>query len=273
MGVRPSLSTARAIGMLETGQSSRSVDRQFGVHHSTIVQLKDRFPTTALVQDRPRCGRPRKRASVQDRLVKHLTLWNRKITARTLQTNLQRATGIRVSDQTIRNRLRAENLRSRKAAFRIPLTPRHRRVRLEWCWRHSRCNLRQWSQVCFIDESRFNVRSNDGRFRGNRREGERYANVNFRQHDRYGGGSIMVWGGNTLNKRTQLYVANSNLNGNRYLNEILRPIILLFLTNIGQNADFQHDNARPHRARAVKDFIQKNNIVRMFTGFESNRAY
>ena len=122
MGVRPSLSQSdrsRAIGMLEAGQSSRSVARQFGVHHSTIIRLKDRFLTTGSVQDRPRCGRPRKTTSGQDRLLKNLTLRNRTITARALQTDLHRAAGIRVSDQTIRNRLRAVNLRSRKAAVRI----------------------------------------------------------------------------------------------------------------------------------------------------------
>ena len=266
MGRRPSLSPndrAMAVGMLDAGQSARDVARRFGVSHSTILRLNERFQTTRSVKDRPRSGRPKKTTLAQDRYLRNLTLRTRVITARSLQGCFQRATGIRVSDQTVRNRLRAANLRSYRPALRTPLTNGHRRVRRDWCRRHVRWNLRQWSTVYFSDESRFNVKFNDGRIRVYRRKGERYCDVNVMPYNRYGGGSIMVWAGVTLHRRTQLYILNGNLNAARYINEILRPIALPFLRNRGPNAVFQDDNARPHRARVVNDFIGNNNIRRM----------
>jgi hypothetical protein len=40
-------------------------------------------------------------------------------------------------------------------------------------------------------------------------------------------------------------------------------LVLSFLQQIGPNAVFQDDNARPHRGRIVNDFVRTNNISRM----------
>jgi hypothetical protein len=53
------------------------------------------------------------------------------------------------------------------------------------------------------------------------------------------------------------YIVNGNLNSQRYIDEILRPLVLSFLQQIGPNAVFQDDNARPHRGRIVNDFWKK----------------
>jgi hypothetical protein len=45
---------------------------------------------------------------------------------------------------------------------------------------------------------------------------------------RFYGGSVIVWEGITFNRRTQLYVINGNLNPQRYIDEILRPIVMPF---------------------------------------------
>jgi hypothetical protein len=49
------------------------------------------------------------------------SLRNRTLNARTLTHELRTADGVNDSDQTIRNRLRARNLRPRRPAVRIPL--------------------------------------------------------------------------------------------------------------------------------------------------------
>ena len=73
----------------------------------------------------------------------------------------------------------------------------------------------------------------------------------------------MVWGGFSLNTRTPLYHVQGNLTGLRYQDEILGPLVLLALNNIGPGAVLQDDNARPHRARVVRDFLHQNNVVSM----------
>ena len=153
------------------------------------------------VRNRPRSGRPRSTTNREDRYITNMALRQRTTTARRLRDNLRTATGTRVSDQTIRNRLRANNLRCRRQAVRPPLLPRHRTARRHWCTLHLRWERVQWGRVMFTDESRFSIQFNDGRVRVYRRPGERFADVNDRQRHRFGGGSVMgrridpSWGG------------------------------------------------------------------------------
>ena len=62
----------------------------------------------------------------------------------------------------------------------------------------------------------------------------------------------MVWGGISVRSRTELLVLNGTLTGQRYINEVLQPVVLPFV--------LQDDNARPHWARIVQQFLQQNNV-------------
>ena len=54
-----------------------------------------------------------------------------------------------------------------------------------------------------------------------------------------------------------------NLIGICYRDEILQPFVVPALQQIGPNAVFQDDNARPHRCVAVHAFIQQEDINQM----------
>ena len=103
-----------------------------------------------------------------------------------------------VSDQTVRNRLHDAGMRARRPAIRIPLSVNHRRARREWCQEHHAWDEEDWESVLFTDESKFCLDFTDGRRRVWRRKGERYHDATIEEHDRYGGGSVMVWGGISL---------------------------------------------------------------------------
>ena len=163
-----------------------------------------------------------------------------------------------MSDQTIRNHLRANNLRCRRQAVRPPLPPHHRTARRHWCTLHLWWQRVQWRRVMFTDESRFSIQFNNGGVRVYRRPGERFTDVNVRQHHQFGGGSVMVWGGISIHHRTPLYVVDGNLTGIRYLNEIIRPLVLPGLQQIGSGAVLQDDNAR-----VVTNFLRQQGIARM----------
>ena len=49
----------RAVGMLQTGMSSRAVARALNLFHSTILRLWTLFQQTGDVSERPKIGRPR----------------------------------------------------------------------------------------------------------------------------------------------------------------------------------------------------------------------
>ena len=54
-----------------------------------------------------------------------------------------------------------------------------------------------------------------------------------------------------------------NLNGQRFIDEILRPHVVPYLLQMGQNAIFQDENARPHYAGIVSNFLQLNGVQRL----------
>ena len=112
----------RAIGMLTAGISARDVARHFQRHESTISRLLNKFQQTANVGDRPRSGRPRKTTLREYRFLTTSSRRNRFLPCRKLGRLLRNATGTRVCDRTLRNRLHAARLKACRPYIGIPLT-------------------------------------------------------------------------------------------------------------------------------------------------------
>lgn len=245
-----------AIGRLDAGESRTAVARAFHVSPSTISRLWDRYQQHGSTRDLPRSGRPRVTTPGQDRYIRVRHLRERLTTATSTAAAIP---GLRrISDQTVRNRLREVGIRARRPVRGVILTPQHRRLRLQWCQIHRQWPQLRWRQVWFSDESRFLLRRHDGRCRVYRRRGERYAANCVQEVDRFGGGSVMVWAAISHTGRTDLVHVQGNLNAQGYIDQILRPHIVPVMANA--NAVFQHDNARPHTARLTTAFLQNNNI-------------
>ena len=126
--------------------------------------------------------------------------------------------------------------------------------------------VRQWRRVFFTDESRFTLFRADGRRRLYRRRGERFAYARVFERDRYGGGSVMVWGGISHGVKSPLIVVLGNLTAVRYRDEILRLVAEPLVQQ--HQMIFQHDNARPHVARVCQDFLANNNMATVQSRFE-----
>ncbi|KAJ8348305.1 hypothetical protein SKAU_G00268940 [Synaphobranchus kaupii] len=142
-------------------------------------------------------------------------------------------------------------MRARRPVVGPVLTAQHRAARLAFAREHQNWQVRHWCPVLFTDESRFTLSTCDRRESVWRRRGERYAACNIIQHDWFGGGSVMVWGGISLEGRTNLHVlANGTLTAVRYRDEILRPIVRPYAGAVGPGFLLVQDNARPHVARA-----------------------
>ena len=116
----------------------------FGVAKSAMSRLLQRFNATQSVNDRRHSGHPRTTTRQQDNYIRNITLRNRRITARALLHQLRAATGVNISDQAVRNRLRAGNLRSRRPAVLTTLTQHHRLARCDRCHQHIQWTRQQW---------------------------------------------------------------------------------------------------------------------------------
>jgi hypothetical protein len=67
-----------------------------------------------------------------------------------------------------------------------------------------------------------------------------------------------LWYGISYVQQTQLHFIDGNLNGQRYRDEILRPIVVSFIRC--HHLMFQHDNARLHVARICAQFLEAENV-------------
>ncbi|GFV48311.1 transposable element Tcb1 transposase [Trichonephila clavipes] len=67
--------------------------------------------------------------------------------------------------RAIRRRLAEGHLGSRCPLRVLPLTPTHRRLRLEWCRARGNWTAAEWNQIVIGDESRFNLISDYNRVR------------------------------------------------------------------------------------------------------------
>ena len=127
---------AQVVQLLQDGSSVRLVARRFGVSPSAVSRAWRRFRETGQYTRRAGQGRRRATTPRQDR---HLVLTARRlgfVNARSLQNELRRATGVEISDQTVRNRLHRSLLRSRRPFVGVILTPRHRAARLDFAREH-----------------------------------------------------------------------------------------------------------------------------------------
>ena len=90
--------------------------------------------------------------------------------------------------------------------------------------------------VLFTDESRFCVDFTDRRARVWRMPNERFAPVCVAEHDRFGGGSVMVWAGICAQGKTDLHVIdNGTLTALRYVKEILDVYVRPYAVAVGEN--------------------------------------
>ena len=137
-------------------------------------------------------------------------------------------------------------------------------MRLAWARDHVTWTQNDWAPVLFTDESRFCVDFTDRRARVWRMPNERFAPVCVAEHDRFGGGSVMVWAGISAQGKTDLHVIdNGTLTALRYVNEILDVYVRPYAGAVGENFILMNDNVRAHKARITDQYLEQATIVRM----------
>ncbi|MCJ8738611.1 hypothetical protein PDJAM_G00037760 [Pangasius djambal] len=124
---------------------------------------------------------------------------------------------------------------------------------------HNYCDrvYAQWSAKVDID-CKFNL----GKPLLLRNQKTNVLSVNFnKQHDRFGGGSVMVWGGISMEGRTDLYrLDNGTLTAIRYRDEILGPIVRPYAGAVGPGFLLVHYNARAHVGKVCRQFLEDEGI-------------
>ncbi|GFX90620.1 uncharacterized protein TNCV_3194381 [Trichonephila clavipes] len=97
------------------------------------------------------------------------------------------------------------------------------------------------------------------RFRTSAHPGERsrYHQSNTVERHSYRVGGIMVWAGISLGSYTDLHVfQGGTLTGVRYRDAIIDPYVQPYAGAIGNDFNLMDDNARPHRAVTVEEYLE-----------------
>ncbi|GFV60921.1 transposable element Tcb2 transposase [Trichonephila clavipes] len=183
-------------------------------------RIWNRFLETGSSGRRPGQGRRRATMPNEDRYLVLTARRHRNMNATLLQQHLRSATGTTVSTQTVRNRLHGVSPYARRPMSRFSVHPDNRRIFI-WRDRGSRNN------PTFVQES-----------------------------VRFGGGGVLVYGGISIDGRTDLYIIRDGpLTARRYREEILKAIVVPYAAAIVDDFILMDDNCRPHRANLVEDFL------------------
>jgi transposase len=104
----------QAVGKLLAGMAQTQIANHFNVSRMTIYRLVIRLRDTGNTSDLPRSGRPRVTTLSQNRDIRCIHLRNRFATAMHTARLTPGRTNVRISDQTVRNRLHQCGLRARR---------------------------------------------------------------------------------------------------------------------------------------------------------------
>ncbi|GFS77440.1 transposable element Tcb1 transposase [Trichonephila clavipes] len=187
-----------------------------------------------------------------------MAVTDRSVTSRTVTQHIESVTLHSVSARTIRRRLQQSGLSARRPLLGLPLTQNHRRLRRQWC-DERRIWVAEWIEVVFTDESRICLQHHDGRIRVWRHRGERMLNSCVMHRHTGPAPGIMEWAGIGYHSRAPLVRIAGTLNSERYICEVLEPVVLPYLQDLATTI-FQQDNARPHVARIVQRFFVNHQI-------------
>ena len=161
--------------MFQVGMTQTEIANHFNYSRMTIYRLLVRVRATGTTSDCRRSGRPRETTLRQDR---HITLIHLRFRFATAVYTARRTPGIRnnrISDQTVRNRLRQSGLLPHRPLKCMELKRRHMIARLQWAPARLRWRRNTWQNILFSDESKFNLKFSDRRVRIYRRRRKRFA--------------------------------------------------------------------------------------------------
>ncbi|GFX72109.1 transposable element Tcb1 transposase [Trichonephila clavipes] len=248
----------RIVAYRDCGLSFTEIGSRVGRNQTTVMQIYDRWMQEGMTDRRGRSHSPQCTTSREDTQIVLMAVTDRSVTSRTVAQHIESVTHHSVSARTIRRRLQKSGLFARRPLLGLPLTQNHRRLHHQWC-DERRMWVAEWNKVVFTGESHICLQHHDGRIRVWRHHGKRMLNSWVMHRHTGPTPGIRVWSGIGHHSRTPLVRIAGTLNSQRYISEVLEPVVLPYLQALG-TAIFQQDNARPHVARIVEKFFVNHQI-------------
>ncbi|GFV50880.1 transposable element Tc1 transposase [Trichonephila clavipes] len=232
------------------GWSTRRVTGQVDHSECVVRNCWEQWTREGTHARKTGSGATRKTTIREYRRIVQQALVDTTVTLSTIRADV----GVAIVSQTISKHLADANLKSKHHFRALPLTPEHRKLRLQWSQATSMRNVIDWQKGVFTNESWFVLGTDDNRVRVRRHPGERYnsphCSTSHCSHSWCKGLGAIEY-----DSRTTLIVMRQTLMGQRYVDDILRPYVETFLNDL-PGAIFEQDNARPHTARVAQDILR-----------------
>ncbi|GFX40883.1 transposable element Tcb1 transposase [Trichonephila clavipes] len=225
----------------DCGLSFRAIGSRVGRNQTTVMRICDRWMQEGTKDRRGRSHPLQCTTSREDRQIVHMEMMDSSVISRTVAQDIESVMHHSVSARTIRRRLQQSGLSARRPLLGLRLTQNHRRLRHQWC-DERRMWVAEWSEVVFTDESRICLLHHDGRIRAWKHRGERMLKSCVMYRHTGPAPGIRICSGVGYHSRTPLVRIDGTLNSQRYISEVLEPVVLLYLQDLATTI-FQQDNA------------------------------
>ena len=173
------------------------------------------------------------------------------------------SSGKKVSLFTFREALSRMNFKSRVAAKKPALKPRHKDSRLAWVKERLNWTKDDWNKVVWSDEATFTSKSASAGTKVIREDGGRYEERHIKSTHTFGLGSVMVWGCFHANGVGPLVVQHESMDQKVYVQCLVDYYLPWIEKESGKtNIDYilQEDNALCHVGAYSRWFKMKTMI-------------
>src|SRR6266545_1801506 len=211
----------------------------------------------------PQNGRPQTIIERDGRYLEKLLKENRRTNIYELTDNFVASTSTNVNTRTVKHYLHDQGFYERVGVKKPLVTEPNRKKRLLWAQEHENWE-KEWKNVIWSDESKFELFKGDGRKYVWRQEHEKYDLQCLIPTFKSGQESVMIWGCFTESGLGLLVKLEGRITAVIYV-DILQNNLLSYIDTLENKEDyiFQEDNAPIYTVNIAKKWRRDNNITNL----------
>jgi transposase len=251
----------RILALKEQGFSQQKISEMLTIPKTTVGDFLRRYKERGCFQRKSGSGRPSLLKSEHKTIFNDILIKKPKISAIKMVEELREKTGVSISSETIRRKLKKDGFIACSSLKRPLLSKKNKISRLKICTRWSYKPDGFWDDVIFSDECKFTLFNSNNTAKVWRKPGQvldpRYLEVTLK----HGGGIVMAWG----------CISSKGVGRLVFIDEIMDRFVYtrILANNLAASAEemgldryiFQQDNDPKHTSAHVKGFFEENNII------------
>ena len=251
------------VALSESVKNKAELSRLLNIPRTTITSVLRNYKRTGSVENLKRSGRKKKFTNRDRNALLRLVKANRRLNLQDITSKLNECKSQTFSKKTVQRVLHSEGYKRRSAKKKVVVREVNRKKRVNWCKeRKSHTVDEYWRKVIFSDESHIVLGANNRVYIW-RKDDEKYnPHLICPRPERKI--SLMIWGCICYDGVGTLAAVEGNINSAKYIDILennLWPVIAWYFED--NEYLFMDDNAPVHRAHAVENYKNENEITFM----------